>query len=149
MVVSLKQIKGYLDAIYGFDIAQEKRDRSIVYARKVFINIAHRYGYSWIEMEPVIRQKHDTCIYHVKTFSAIKPMDLHVYNACVDALDLPVQKYNSVTSIDANTTTNKIVDELMKMSRKDIKYFHNKIWLKYLTNLAHEKSFIIENLKLN
>lgn len=149
MLVSLEQIKAHLDVIYGFDIAEHSRNQSIVGARKVFINLAHRYGYAWKDISPIIEQKHDTCIYHTKTFSAIRAMDLHVYNSCIGMFNLPLQKYDSISSIDGNPTTNKIISNLTRMSRRDIKYFNDKIWVKYITDLAQEKSFTIEENNIN
>ena len=140
--MTLQQLKTQLDLIYGFDISTHLRKRKMVCARKVFINLAHNYGYTWSDITPVIDQKHDTCIYHKSTFSSIRAMDLHIYNNCIDYFNLPLQQYYSVSAIDQNPVVGKIVDELTKMGRKDVKYFNEKVFNPFIRNLRLEKSIM-------
>ena len=142
-MITINLIKTHLDLVYGFDVLKKSRKRKIVYARKVLITILVDYGFTHAEIKKEYDWiKHDICIFHRNTFNQITPIDLRIYNKCVEYFQLPIQIYNSVNGIDKNPSTASMIDTLLGLSRKDIKYFDNKIFKPFIRNLKIEQSIM-------
>lgn len=142
-MVTINLIKTHLDIVYGFDVLERCRKREVVYARKVLITILVDYGFTHAQIKKEYDWvKHDMCIFHRKTFNQIRPMDLKIYNGCVEYFQLPMPMYNSVNGIDKNATTASMIDILLGLSRKDIKYFNDKVFKPFIRDLKTEKSIM-------
>ena len=134
-----RELKYALDELYGFNIARKSRKSELVYAKKVFITLMKDYGYRWKHMVDVIGLSHDNCIFHYKTFGDIKPIDLSIYNTCIDVFELPMIKYPSVSSINGNPLTDEVILKMKGLGFRDLKYFNEKLLDPFLFKLEEEK----------
>ena len=137
--MTLGELKYVLDQMYDFDISRRTRKREVVYAKKVFIQLARKYGYNWIDMKKFINLQHDNCIFHYKSFGDIKPMDLEKYNAAIDYFNLPMMKYPSVSAINGSPLFDNISYKISGLGRRDMKYFNEKVLEPFLKKLANEE----------
>jgi len=137
--MSLEELKFVLNQMYEFDISRKTRKREVVYAKKVFIQLAKRYGWQWKDIVPILGISHDNCIFHFNSFGCIRPMDLHHFNSCIDYFNIPLKKIPSVDSIDGNPRLEKVIDKVNSLSRKDLKYFDENVLNSFLKKLSFEK----------
>jgi len=142
--MTLDELKYVLDQMYGYDITRKTRVRERAYAKKVFITLAKDFGFRWKDIVKVIGQKHDVCIWHHKTFGDIKPMDLMMYNACIDYFNLTMTKIPNVQAINGNPVLDKVLYQIKSLSLKDLKYFDSKLLDIFLKKLKHESSLVKE-----
>lgn len=137
--MELEELKNVLDIMYGFDIGERTRTRSVVYAKKVYIQLARTFGYDWVDMKNLIQLSHDNCIFHYKSFGDIKPKDLQIYNGCIDYFKLPMKKYQSVESINGSPLFDSICDKISGLGRRDMKYLDDKLLTVFFKKLDQEK----------
>ena len=99
IMTGILQIKSFLDTRYFFDVLTKRRKKEIVMARKVFVVLCLKYGYSHKQIREKTWVTHTMCIHNSNTFDQIRPIDLEIYNECIDFFNLPIQKYSSVNGI--------------------------------------------------
>ena len=137
--MTLEELKYVLDQMYGFDISRRTRARAVVYAKKVFIQLAKTYGYDWKDMKDIVKLQHDNCIFHYKSFGDIKPIDLTMYNACIDYFNLPMNKIPTVESINSNPVMEEVLYKIKALGLRDVKYFNANVLDPFLSKLKKEK----------
>tara|TARA_R110000822_G_scaffold125716_7_gene260660 strand:- start:103 stop:534 length:432 start_codon:yes stop_codon:yes gene_type:complete len=136
------EIKLVLDNLYGFDIMKPTRMRKYSYARKVLTVLASNYGHTNEEIFINLKIPHDLVIYNHKTIHNIKKIDMHMYNKCIDRLDLKMNKILTLKSLSDNQTADDINEKLRSLSRKDLMYFKSSVFEPFLKKIDFEKSII-------
>ncbi|MFT5875741.1 MAG: hypothetical protein ACI8WT_004737 [Clostridium sp.] len=138
--MTLEELKFFLDKMYGFDLSIKTKKREKVYAKRVFINLAYNYGYEVQDIHPLMKLKHPVIKHHRSNFGTIMPIDLDMYNKCIDYFDLPMDKIPNVISISGDPRFSKIILKLKELNRADLKYFDEKWISVFIEKLAYEKS---------
>lgn len=140
--MKLEELNYVLKTMYGFDMWKKGRKRAHVYARKVYCRLAHEMGYGPTEIMRSINNpafKHDTVLYHVKSFNVVNPIDLYNYNACIDYFNLPIIKVGSINELIYGEELAEVIKDLSKLNRKDLKFFKEEWIPKFKKKLEMEK----------
>lgn len=141
--ISIHKIRDFIELSYGIDLKLRTRKRTYAYARKVFCRIGYELGFGQTELAQFIGIKeNDMVLYHSSTFHMIKPLDLMIYNKCIDKFNLPLQKYKTVRSISHNQRIDSIVYKLTSLSTKDLKFFENKVVDRFLKKVEEERAML-------
>tara|TARA_R110002020_G_scaffold100855_5_gene238104 strand:- start:27550 stop:27951 length:402 start_codon:yes stop_codon:yes gene_type:complete len=128
--------------MYDFKIWERGRKRDVIYARKVWCQLAHKMGFGPTAMMRAVNNnafKHDIMLHHKKTFSVVNTIDLHHYNACIDYFNLPVNKINSINELIYGAELTEVIKDLSELSRKDLKYFREDWIPKFKKKLEMEE----------
>ena len=144
----LEELKMFLDACYGFDISRKTRKREIVYAKKVFCQIATKYGGFTLEnIGKEIKLQHDNVLYHRNTFVAVAPIDLHHYNAAITYFNIPIPHITSINELIYGIEMSSIIKELTMLNVKDLRLFNKNHIQPFKNKLRFEKEIIERSLK--
>lgn len=146
--MKLIDLKYFVESAYELNMSKRSRARDYVYARKVFVKLAKDYGYEWVQMKRHIDATHDLCIYHYKTFDAIRPKDLRVYNGAIQYFQIGVDHIENIRELSPTIVRDNVNREINRLNARDFKYFNNNIFKPFLAKLELEKKFSEVGLEL-
>lgn len=133
----------FLDACYGYDIGRKTRKRNVVYAKKVFCQIATKYGgFTLDSIGKEIKLQHDNVLYHRDNFTVIAPIDLHHYNAAITYFNIPIPHITSINELLYGIDMAEIISDLTKLKVKDLREFRRTRIEPFLKQLRIEKSIL-------
>ena len=132
-------LKVFFSSCYGFDISRKSGKREVVGAKKVYCQIAKRYGYGPSEIGKGIGITHDHVIYHNKNFSTISPMDLHFYNSAITYFNLPLEHITNINELLHGPIMSSIIQELKVLKPKDLMAFKRYKVKPFFDSLRKEK----------
>ena len=140
--MGVEELKYVLDQLYGFDIARKTKTREVVYAKRVFVNLAFKYGHKVKHICKEVNLNHSGMKHHRDNFGSINPIDLNHYNKCVEYFRLPMETIPSINSINGDYRLLEALDDISALNTKDLKYFREKVLKPFLSKLKFEKSVI-------
>ena len=140
-IFTLERLKDYLNEAYGFDITRDTRLRQVAFGKKVFCYIAKEYGFRVRDIKKTIKQPHDLVIYHHKTFHTVMPIDLDIYNKCVEHFEIPLETIPSTLWLSHGKQIHSMVDKMKVLSMKDLKYFEKRKLDAFIENVKKEQEF--------
>ena len=137
----LQDLKIFLDNAYGFDISRKTAKREVVYARKVFIQVAVKYGaFTLRAIGSVLGDmSHDNVLYHSREFNCVNPVDLHHYNAAIDYFDLPIPRILSINELIYGVEISDIIKDLGRLRVQDLRLFKEKVLEPFLKKIELEE----------
>ena len=94
--ISLAEIKKFLNDAYGFNIANSKRKREYVYARKVFCRLGRDYHYTFSSIAEEINTTHCSALYHSNSFDVIDVFDMDIYKECKTFINHAGLEYDKI-----------------------------------------------------
>jgi len=142
--MTLKELNYVLETMYGFKLWEKGRKRDVIYARKVFCQLAHKMGYGPTAMSRATGQPHDLMIYHRETFTSVLPVDIHHYNTCIDYFNLPLKKIEGINELVYGNEISEIIKKISTLGLKDLKHLKNVIIPNFKESIRFEKN--IENM---
>ena len=146
--ISAKTISECLSRLYGgIDLKSKSRERKYAYARKVFCRLCVEMGFEQKEILKYFREYgRDLVTYHSKTFYIIKGIDLFVYNACIEEMNLPLRKYPNMRSLRFTEEVERMSYKLMsKLNKKELEFLDEYVINKYIKWKDKKSSYFVVN----
>lgn len=131
-MLKIEELKNKIDDLYGFDISSKSRKYNIVCAKKIFVHIAIKYGFSRVIVSSAINIDRTVTYRFEQDLASVRNMDIDAYNKCIDDLDLKIDKIKSLNFINGSNVQDQIISEIKSLSTSDLKRFKKEYFDKFL-----------------